>query len=112
MQVPGPWGTDDLNLAVVSQQSGSSDYTLSLGSDGWFSGTYDADINANTTRTFTVSHLMGLIRQIPVIFPLCMDIRRCGSLWLRTSLSPSIRIIRLLEFRPLRRSRLPVEALP
>lgn len=55
VQVPGPWGTDDLNLAVVSQQSGSSDYTLSLGSDGWFSGTYDADINANTTRTFTVS---------------------------------------------------------
>src|SRR5574344_2339889 len=55
VQVPGTWGTDDLTLAVVSQQSGSSDYTLSYGSDGWFSGTYDAAINANTTRTFTVS---------------------------------------------------------
>ena len=56
--------------AVVSQQSGSSTIRR-MASDGWFSGTYDAAINANTTRTFTVSTSDGtFILQNPAIFRL------------------------------------------
>ena len=54
VQVPSSWGSDDLTLTVVSQQSGESTYTLS-NNDGWFSGTYTNGISATTSRTFTVS---------------------------------------------------------
>ncbi|MFA6836167.1 MAG: fibro-slime domain-containing protein [Fibrobacteraceae bacterium] len=63
VQVPNLWnnGTDDLVFSVSASMPGGEpvSLTLSYGSDGWFTGSYENPISVISSRTFTIETSNG-----------------------------------------------------